>query len=126
MPAAGDYLFAIQDTAPDAAFTLKLDDSPLIDSGQGLNQQSTTLAQGVYRLNLDYRSGSTPGDLSVQWQPPRRHSAGTHPGHDDAPAPRAQLKGPARRVLCQRKLGRARHAAPEGFGSWLPVELPAA
>ena len=50
--------------------TLTLDDLLVLDSTLGLNQQRTPLAQGVYRLKLDYRSGTAPSDLRVRWQPP--------------------------------------------------------
>ncbi len=68
--APGNYTFDLKTSAPDAAATLRLDDLLVLDTSLGLTQQSTPLAQGVYRLNLAYQSGTTAGDLGVRWQPP--------------------------------------------------------
>lgn len=71
VPEAGDYIFAI-DAAPGAAYVLKLDELLVLDSGLGLREQVVPLAQGVYRLELVYRSGPTPGDLRLRWQRPNQ------------------------------------------------------
>ena len=68
--APGNYTFDLENSAPATAATLRLDDLLVLDSDLGLTQQSTPLLQGVYRLDLEVRSGTTAGDLGVRWQPP--------------------------------------------------------
>ena len=70
VPVAGVYDFAVESGAPDAAFSLTLDDLLILDTGLGLTQQQSSLAQGIYRMSMSYRGGAQPGDLRVRWQQP--------------------------------------------------------
>ena len=68
VPQAGRYLFSAEN-GPGANLILKLDDLLVLDTLLGVTEQSVTLAQGVYRFEVSYRSGATPADLRIQWQP---------------------------------------------------------
>jgi hypothetical protein len=70
VPEAGSYTFGVDGMAPDASLLLKLDDLLILDTTLGVTEQSMPLAQGVYRVDMSYRSGSTPSDLRVRWQRP--------------------------------------------------------
>lgn len=71
VPEAGDYTFALESDEPTASATLQLDNVLLLDTALGVNEQTVPLAQGIYRLDLAYRSGEQPGALRLLWQPPR-------------------------------------------------------
>ncbi len=68
VPEYGEYTFQVQ--AGDATFSLELDDELILESSLGLTEQRRTLAQGLYRLEMGYRSGPTAQDLSVTWRTP--------------------------------------------------------
>jgi hypothetical protein len=70
IPVAGNYRFAVQGVDNAAAFfALRLDNTPVLDTAQGFTEQSITLAQGFYHIDMRYtHSQATP--LTIQWQPP--------------------------------------------------------
>ncbi len=68
VPEYGEYTFQAQ--AGDATFSLELDDELLLESSLGMTEQRRTLAQGLYRLEMGYRSGPTAQDLAVTWRKP--------------------------------------------------------
>ncbi len=70
VPESGSYRFVVENSGPESTFTLTLDDVLLLDSSLGMREQQQTLAQGIYRFQLEYHSGSRPGDLRVRWQRP--------------------------------------------------------
>ena len=53
-----------------AALTMRIGDLLVLDSQLGLTQMSVMLAQGIYDLQVEYRSGGAPSDLRLLWQPP--------------------------------------------------------
>lgn len=66
---AGSHLFSVQ-SPPGSIFSLQLDGRLVLDSSAGLLSRSEELAAGIYQLEMRFRSGPTPGDLLVFWQPP--------------------------------------------------------
>ncbi len=68
VPQFGEYVFSVD--AGDGIFSLELDDALVLDTSLGLTEQRRTLAQGLYRLEMRYRSGELPEDLAVHWQRP--------------------------------------------------------
>lgn len=88
VPAAGAYEFAVEGAnTEDARFTLHLDNVTMLDSGQGTVEQSAPLAQGFYRLAIEYGWNSTmlPPVLAVRWR---------RPGADWEIIPRRMLHNP--------------------------------
>ncbi len=76
IPMVGNYTFAVQaDTAQQAVFSLRLDNTIVLDTSLGVNQKQQMLAKGFYQFEMSYRSGvapsvQPPGTLTVRWQRP--------------------------------------------------------
>ncbi|MFO7631461.1 MAG: glycosyltransferase family 39 protein [Caldilinea sp.] len=69
IPEAGMYGFSV-DIGSSAAMSMRINDQLVLDTQLGLAQMSLSLPQGIHRLAIDYRSGDTPADLRLYWQPP--------------------------------------------------------
>jgi sugar lactone lactonase YvrE len=69
LPTTGVYTFTAQ-VAPDALLSLQLDRRLLLDTSAAITSLSERLPAGAYRLNMRYRSGAEPGDVTLLWQAP--------------------------------------------------------
>ena len=87
VPEAGAYTLSVEGAqAEDALFSLYLDNRIVLDSSLNLLESRQILAQGIYTVDMTYRSGSVPGPLTVRWQ---------RPGAEPEPIPRTVLVNPA-------------------------------
>jgi len=82
---AGEYEFAVLAPA-DAVFSMTLDDRLILDTSLGLTTRTELLPEGTHRLEMHYRSGGAPEDLTITWRPP---------GEEAVPIPREALYNPA-------------------------------
>jgi DNA-binding beta-propeller fold protein YncE len=63
------YRFRMASAAADAGYSLTLDNQLVLDSSLQLSETAVPLAQGIYRLELVYRSGAAPADVALLWGP---------------------------------------------------------
>lgn len=72
-PLSGHYAFTLDDgfdRIRDGEVQLRLDNVLILDTIVGLTEQRIPLAQGAYRLDLRYQSGSEPDGFGIRWQTP--------------------------------------------------------
>ncbi|MGL4648142.1 MAG: PA14 domain-containing protein, partial [Caldilineaceae bacterium] len=84
VPETGVYTFTAEVNS-DALLSLQLDRRLLLDTSAGLATQSIRLPAGAYRMDLRYRSGAAPGNVTLLWQ---------RTGHDATPIPLHALHNP--------------------------------
>ena len=78
VPEGGGYRFSVQglDDGPNRAdepgtvFTLLLDNRVVLDSSLGMIENDEPLAEGIYRVDMHYKSGPEPAPLSIRWKRP--------------------------------------------------------
>lgn len=75
VPEGGTYRFAVDgvddgDNNAETVFTLLLDNRVMLDSSLGMIANEELLAEGIYRIDMRYKSGPAPAPLSLRWTRP--------------------------------------------------------